>query len=605
MEPTTANSSTRYRIADLVLDTGSRRVTRGSELLKVNGLTFDLLLTLIESAPDIVTFDQVAERVWHGRHVTPETIAQRAKMLRDALSDDASKPRYVESIRGQGYRLVADVEIIKSETARTLSNRKLLLLGATAFVIAALFLIGTSLIDEETTPSVAVLPFTDMTQYGDHQYLADGVAEELIDELTELSGLHVVSRVSSFKFRDSADSLSDIGKLLGVTSLLQGSVRKSEDDIRIAVQLVDVMSGDNLWSETFDSDHQDIFAVQEQIASSVAGALGVKLGVGGVNDFKGAGTRNFAAYEAFLQGNYELAIQLDPNYAAAWALHGVKIASEMWKNPPEKAPEIIERAHPYLLRGLELDPDSSRVHGQFATFIYAKMEWIRAEEARAKALSMRRDRRNLTGYAFMLMRAGRLRKAHAIFDEAESLERMPSRPRRIVASLHIGLGEFEAARDIASALRGRLRLHTNVLVALNDGTLDDLRAALEAMSDTEPVKAELYTPLLDVLTSPEQALAVLKAVFADKDNVWPDKYHDIALLAAYFGDPEFALEVFSHEIPYTTIRFGALWYPVMSDVRRLPRFRQLVTSVNLVEYWQAYGWADYCRPLGDAEFVCN
>jgi len=365
------------------------------------------------------------------------------------------------------------------------------------------------------------------------------------------------------------------------------------------------MSGDNLWSETFDSDHQDIFAVQEQIASSVAGALGVKLGVGGVNDFKGAGTRNFAAYEAFLQGNYELAIQLDPNYAAAWALHGVKIASEMWKNPPEKAPEIIERAHPYLLRGLELDPDSSRVHGQFATFIYAKMEWIRAEEARAKALSMRRDRRNLTGYAFMLMRAGRLRKAHAIFDEAESLERMPSRPRRIVASLHIGLGEFEAARDIASALRGRLRLHTNVLVALNDGTLDDLRAALEAMSDTEPVKAELYTPLLDVLTSPEQALAVLKAVFADKDNVWPDKYHDIALLAAYFGDPEFALEVFSHEIPYTTIRFGALWYPVMSDVRRLPRFRQLVTSVNLVEYWQAYGWADYCRPLGDAEFVCN
>ena len=233
------------------------------------------------------------------------------------------------------------------------------------------------------------------------------------------------------------------------------------------------------------------------------------------------------------------------------------------------------------------------------------MEWIQAEESRAKALSLRRDRRNLAGYAFMLMRAGRLRKAHAIFDEAESLERMPRRPMRIVASLHIGLGDFEAARDIASALQGRLRLDANVLVALNDGTLDDLRAALEAMPDTEPVKAELYTPLLDVLTSPGQALAVLKAVFADKDNMWPDKYHDIALLAAYFGDPEFALEVFSHEIPYTTIRFGALWYPVMSDVRQLPRFRQLVTDINLVEYWEAYGWADYCRPLGDKEFACH
>jgi len=125
------------------------------------------------------------------------------------------------------------------------------------------------------------------------------------------------------------------------------------------------------------------------------------------------------------------------------------------------------------------------------------------------------------------------------------------------------------------------------------------------MPDTEPVKAELYVPLLEVLDSPEQALAVLKAVFADKHNIWPDKYHDIALLAAYFGDPGFALEVFSHEMPYTTIRYGALWYPVMSDARRLPRFKQLVTDSNLVEYWRAYGWADYCRPLGDAEFVCQ
>ena len=605
MGPTPANRSIRYRIADLVVDTGSRKVTRDSELLKVNGLTFDLLLALIESAPDIVTFDQVAERVWHGRPVTPETIAQRAKMLRNALSDDASEPRYVESIRGQGYRLVADVEIVKTETGRTLSNRKLLVLGAAALVVAALFLIGTNFIDEETTPSVAVLPFTDMTQYGDHQYLADGVAEELIDELTALSGLHVVSRMSSFTFRDTADSLRTIGNALGVTSLLQGSVRKSEDDIRITVQLVDVESGDNLWSETFDSDHEDIFAVQEQIASSVAGALGVTLGVGGVNDFRGAGTRDFAAYEAYLQGDYELAIQLDPNYAAAWSRHGIRIAAQQWINPPDKAPEIRDRAYTYLRRSLELDPDSGRVQGQFATYTYAQMDWIRAEELRAKALSMRRDRLNLIGYANMLLRAGRLRKAQAIDDEFESLERMPSPPRRIRTSLRIARGDFEAARNMAAALQGRLRLDAHVLIALNTGTLNDLRMALEAMPDSEPVKAELYVPLLDVLDSPGQALDVLNAVFADKDNMWPDKYHDIALLAAYFGDPEFALEVFSHEMPYTNIRFGALWYPVMSDVRRLPRFRQLVTDVNLVEYWQAYGWADYCRPLGDVEFVCH
>ena len=101
-------------------------------------------------------------------------------MLRDALSDDASEPRYVESIRGQGYRLIADVEIIKRETAKTPSSRKLLLLGATAIVIAALFLIGTSLIDEETTPSVAVLPFPDLSAEQDQGYFCDGLTDELI-----------------------------------------------------------------------------------------------------------------------------------------------------------------------------------------------------------------------------------------------------------------------------------------------------------------------------------------------------------------------------------------------------------------------------------------
>ena len=605
MGPTPTNRSTQYRIGDLNLDAGSRRVTRNSQPLKVSGLTFDFLLTLIESAPDIVTFDKVAERVWQGRHVTPETIAQRAKMLRDALSDDAAEPRYVESIRGQGYRLVPEAEVVNDESVSVMPKRRMILLAVAAIVPVALLLIGTNLFEEESTPSVAVLPFADMTQYGDQQYLADGIAEELIDELTELEGLHVVSRMSSFTFRDTGNSLRETGDALGVTTILQGSVRKSEDDIRVTVQLVDVKSGDNLWSETFDSDHEDIFAIQEEIASSVAGALGVTLGVGGVNDFRGAGTRNFAAYEAFLQRNYQQAIELDPNYAAAWARLGVRIASEMWSNPPEMAPEIIERAYPYLLHGLELDPDSSRVQSQFSTFIYAKMEWIRAEEARAKALSMRRDRLNLIGYSNMLLRAGRLRKARTIRDEAEASERMPIEPKRINASLYIAQGAYEKARAIAAELTDRRRFDVKVLVALNDGTLTDLRAALESMPDTEPAKTELYIPLLDVLDSPDQALDVLKATFADEDKMWPDKYHDIALLAAYFGDPEYALEVFSHELPYTTIRFGALWYPVMSGMRRLPRFKEVVTEVNLVEYWRAYGWADYCRPLGDEDFACN
>ena len=115
----------------------------------------------------------------------------------------------------------------------------------------------------------------------------------------------------------------------------------------------------------------------------------------------------------------------------------------------------------------------------------------------------------------------------------------------------------------------------------------------------------LYSPVLAEFDSPERVLSILRTLYRDESLHWPRKLHDIAMVAAYFGDPEFALKVKREEARLNIARLHAVWYPFMSEVRQLPEFKNLVTELNLVEYWRAYGWADACAPLGDNDFTCT
>lgn len=147
------------------------------------------------------------------------------------------------------------------------------------------------------------------------------------------------------------------------------------------------------------------------------------------------------------------------------------------------------------------------------------------------------------------------------------------------------------------------RFDTELHIALNDGSLDGVGEALLAMP-RNMAGVELYGPLVEYLDSPERALGHLETLLTNSDLRWPSKYHDIGLLAAFFGDPELALEALSREVPYTSIRYVTLWYPIMSEVRRQSRFKTLVEQLNLVDYWRKHGWADSCRPLGAEDFEC-
>ena len=609
MDATPEKLPVRYKIRDLVLDTGTRRVTRDGKPLKMGGLTFDLLHALADASPALVTYDELAERVWKGRPVSPETQIQRAKMLREALSDNAESPRYFEVVRGQGYRLVADAEELNSESAKAAGPipdpRFPAWITLSLAAIALYFAFNSRFEVDSRLPSVAVLPFADMSQGGDQGFLADGFAEELINQLTELDGLEVASRTESFHFREESGDLREIGAQLGVTAVIEGSIRQSAEHIRITVQLIDVDSGYHLWSENFDREVRDIFAIQEEIALAVVGALGVQLGVGAVNEFTGAGTTNTDAYEAYLRGEFARALELDPEYAAAWGAEGVRIASTMWQNPPEEAPAIVERAHRYVAKAVELDPQSSQAHVDYATLIYVTMAWQEAEASYARALALRRNAHGLSNYANMLMRTGRATYSQMIHLEREAMLRLPELPGPLRINVDMALGQLDVARQKARQLEDAPNRHTTLLIALNEGSHPTLRAAIDALPENWWVYQELYGPIRDLLDRPDAALAFLAGLADDPDRMWPEKYMSIALVAAYLGDQSFAFEVFSRELYHTTIRYGALWYPVMSEVRKLPEFKRFATDVNLVDYWRAHGWPDVCRPRGEADFVCE
>ncbi len=256
-----------------------------------------------------------------------------------------------------------------------------------------------------------------------------------------------------------------------------------------------------------------------------------------------------------------------------------------------------------LYRAVEIDPDSAYAYTLLATANYAELRWMESEEYYSTARRLQADGIVLANYGNMHMRAGRSASALRLRETAAEADINPQ-----------AIGSLGALAQLANGRKGHLQAVSRMkvsfspvarfLLALHDTDPEALRLSIEEMATQEPSFARSLGELPQMLDSPVAAVERLRAAFADKSSVWPSKYHDIALLAAYFDEPEFALDVFSVEARLVTVRYGSLWLPIMSEARKLPEFKELVTDVNLVDYWRAYGWADHCAPIGDDDFSC-
>ena len=614
--------SVRYKIGDIILETGPRKVSRDGEILEMGGLTYDFLSSLVHSAPNVVENDELADKIWSGRTVSPETITRRAAMLRQALSDDAESPRYFEVVRGRGYRMVADVTQLTGPAEIPRKRLTLLAASCAALSLIVVGIVGWFIFANERMETVAVLPFEDMSPNADQQYLARGIAAEIINELAGFDGLRVVGQVSSFSYGESNKSLRAIGEELGADSILVGSVRKDGNSLRVTAQLLDSNSEYHIWSQEFDRNLTDIFAIQEEIARTVSGALGVQLGVGSQNQFKGAGTSNVEAYELYLEALsdrnpqraiplLERVVELDPDYAAAWAMLAVSVGGRGWDALPEAALPMVTDAYEFVGRAIEADPESARGLSIFGTYSSGlALNWGRGEDSHVAALKIRpRDYFVLVQYGNTLSRAGRIRAARAQHELAQSVE--PLAPLSSLRhNIMIAQRRFDEAENYADRLEATGRSPTLVAdvrlqIALSQRDAEKLKLRLSNPAVMPSGASTLYAAILKNFDSPESVISILQNVFEDEGVDWPGKRQDIALFAAYFGNPDLAVEVMAEELRHIRIRTQLLWHPVMSEARKLSAFNALVHELNLVEYWRAYGWPDFCQPLNDFEFRCT
>jgi len=612
-----------YRVGDITIDLARRRVSRNGAELKLGKLSFRLLVALAQSAPNVLTRDELAERVWRGRFVSPPTIKQRIVLLRQALGDDANEPRYINVVRGHGYSAIPEVELLYETRPARWPFRPIYQFAALGGIVVAavIYLASIAIAPNDDVHTLAILPFENLSPAPADAYLATGLHEEIIERLAQIDGLQVVSRTSVQRYSGSPTAIRDIARELDVDAVMEGTVNFGSGKVRIGARLVEPESGIQLWSNSYEREFSNILDIQREIATSVAGALSVTLGVRESNAFRGAGTTSIEAYEAFLTGLHFLgqaqgqdraifffqrATELDPDYAAAWAQMGFAIAARSFYAPAEHTADILDRAMPPLQRALELDPQSARVAAMSGFIRYSRRDWIGAEKDHTRAIALHASHETLSQHAGMLIRAGRVTAARSEFDAAESLQRYADQRGLMQTQVHIAQGRYAEARAFASRenvaiLRQRLLLN----IALNEGNRETIKQAMAGLMAVESASSPLFAALLPVLDSRDAALAVIQAVQDDDQLQWPAKDHDIALLAAYLGDPQLAIEAISRDVGLSTVRLWALWYPVMSGVRQSFEFKELVADLNLVTYWRTYGWADACTPLGESDFRCS
>ena len=309
----------RYQFDDFVLDSDRRELAHGSKTIEMGPQVFDLLLHLVRNREHVVTKDNLIEVVWGGRIVSESTLTSHINAVRKAIGDTGEEKRLVRTIARKGYRFVGEVR--ESPAPKNLDAAKSA---------------GTEL-SVPDRPSIAVLPFVNLSADPAQDYFVDGVVDDIISALSRMRWLFVIARNSSFTYKGRTVDEKQVGRELGVRYVLDGSVRKSANRVRITGQLVDAHSGTTLWSERFESAIEDLFELQDQMATSVVGALAPQLERAEIERAYHKPTESLDAHDYYMRGMskfrqvsrsaidealplfYE-AIRRDPEFASAYAM---------------------------------------------------------------------------------------------------------------------------------------------------------------------------------------------------------------------------------------------------------------------------------------------
>ncbi len=470
--------------------------------------------------------------------------------------------------------------------------------------------------------SIAVLPFVNMSNDPDNEYFSDGISEELLNVLVKIPGLRVPSRTSSFAFKGEEKTLSEIAEVLEVEHVLEGSVRKAGNTVRVTAQLIEVSTDTHLWSETYDRELIDIFAIQGEIANSIVSALTDAIGAQlGPANFE-APTEDIEAYQLYLRGRHlwwtrygdavprsveslKRAVEADPEFARAWSglAAAYKVISTYTDFPNEMADSLAMEA---ANRALALDPGIAEAQAVVAQYLADQGRFIEAATAFQKAVELdETDVLSHAWYGLFLSTAGYLDEARVSFELVLDLDPINGLAQGHLAILNEFLGDrSEALRYSYLAERTGMQFGTMVRydIAIREGRYDEayaiVRDFLAAYGSVNPCLNILQEALEreEVREAATECIDQRSLFGSGADWYLPE--YDLQLVAPTIerlergGNPTF------------NAALQWVWGPRGRFIRQSVEFRDFAERTGLVEFWSDRGWPDLCRPM-DSSFICD
>jgi adenylate cyclase len=476
--------------------------------------------------------------------------------------------------------------------------------------------------------SICVLPFANMSGDAEQEYFADGISEDIITDLSKVSALSVIARNSAFAFKGKSVDIKQVARQLEVAHVLEGSVRRAGNRVRITAQLINGATNDNLWAERWDRDLDDIFALQDEISQAIVGALKLKLLPEEKKAIGDRGTASLEAYDKYLRARAlansastvpdfyraldlcRQALDIDPEFAQAYsALVSLYAYVETWA--PKEREQLRKDRYALADQAVARAPNFWGTHLLNGMRLAEGKDWFAAltafEEAVKLAPASEADVPLL--FASGLAIVGRMSDAVAVLEKARAAD-----PLSALISQRLQIAYFMIGRDDDSRaeyqrsldLRGirEAMEHTALFREWDLGDGGRTVAQFHRYLDSQTIKMPFLADCLEALDRPGAAGALLAKAVEDPVNHDGTRAMIIGLHAGLYGDEDLtvrAMRLSLLDLDYTAKYM--LWWPFRNGARRTPAFKQLVRDLGVYDYWRRSGqWGDFARPLGDDDF---
>lgn len=640
-----------YSFDHYELDTERYEIRRDGNVQHVEPQVFNFLQFLIENKNRVVTREEIIEAIWHGRLVSDTTVSSCVKSARKILGDDGEHQKYIKTTRGRGFQFVADLKTVIPSSNETRIEQKRRITShlnkpITSYIIIAglIFIVGLLLYNQKknTAPttfnsgndySIAVMPFVDLSSEKNQKYFGDGISEEVLNMLASIDQLNVTSRTTAFSLKGQQLSIPEIAERLNINYIVEGSVRRSNDRIRITAQLIDTRNDRQLWSENYDRELTNIFSIQDDISQQIVTALELELI--GNNRISNVPTRNMDAYTLYLQGHQlflnrgigdlnaninnieraisflEQAVEIDPNFAEAWAdLATSLIILPSYFDKKYSFDKVSPTATDAANKAISLKPTLSQAWAVKGFIHLNKLEFQESEAAILHATELNSN--NETAWFWRglhYLAVGNHDRAIDAIENAISIS--PNVP-----IYHSGLGlARHSLKDIDQAI-----IHMDKAIDEMGFEAGRLDRALVAMwnNNTDRARNEMikFSSIYDQSASEELIQKINTYIDAYSMNSSNDQARQLLL-----NDIEeqrentFGLymiqdsELFTSDFAKTPANKGfvlsRIYNPIARSFFKEKSYREFIKNIGLFTYWKNNSFPVFCYEIGDDDFACG